>query len=209
MKNLKSKSVILALVGILFNPVGLRGQEGSNDSIIEPVQPNYTLRLSGGPAFIAIDPGYYFQNELIIDLSRRFGVSFAYGAGNAYAGMKDVQRWYLPGSVPDDDDVNRHQSVLSFSALIHISPIHTKRIRLYAGLGPGLNFYNYSEGSLASYRGINVYKLSNKQTIRMSVGYLLGVDLKIRQHLLAGISYHGIRFTETLHGALITTGYRF
>lgn len=209
MKIFNSKHILLALAYFFFVPACLTAQEAPGDSIIEGVSPAYSLRLSGGPAFIATDPGYYIQNELIIDLSKRFGVIASYGTGNAYHGMKDVRRWYLPGSVPKNDDQNRHQSVLCFGVLIQISPLHTENFRLHGGIGPGLNIYNYTEGSLVAYENIDIYRLSNKHTVRMSISYQLGVELKIGEHFLAGLSYYSMRFTENLHSALISTGYRF
>ncbi len=209
MQNFEIKKTLVLLAFMLLAHMQLKAQDIIADTLQEISKPTIYLRISGGPAVIAIDPGYYFQNELIADLSKNFSIIASYGTGNAYAGFKDVQRWYLPDAQYSDDDLNRHQSVLSFNAGLQLSFINTHKHRLYMGMGPGMNFYNYSEGSIVPYGQITVYKLSNKHTLRMALNYYAGYEFKTSGHILFGIGFYGSQFTETLYSIMISTGYRF
>jgi hypothetical protein len=209
MQRIKHTYTCLALVILGLFSVNAFTQEANADSTSLQKSPDVTIRLSAGPAVIAIDAGYYLHNEILIDLSKAFGISFSYGSGNSYAGMKDVQRWYLPGASPASDDINRHQSLASINLGMLVSPLHTKKHRLYGGIGPGLNFYTFSEGSIVPYGNITVYKLSNKETVRMSINYTAGYDYQAFEHLIIGISFYGSQFTETLYSILLTAAYKF
>lgn len=196
------------LQGHSWDSSALFEQDNESDTVIHSARPAFSFRISGGPAVIAIDGGYYFQNELAIGVSRNFDVVFNYGTGNSYAGMQDVQRWYLPGAQPATDDINRHQSFFAANAMMRINLLKGDKHRLFGSLGPGINFYTFSEGSLVPYGPVHVYKLSNKQTVRMSVSLQAGYEYLFTDHLSLGISLYGSQSTEFMYSLLLSAGYR-
>lgn len=188
---------------------GISAQDTVYDTIAGRSDIPVYLRFGCGPSIIAIDLGYYFQNEIIAEFSKNVAISAGYGIGSAYAGMKDVQRWYFPDAVPGEDDVNRHQSLVTLNLSMQISLLNKVKHRLYIGFGPALNFYTYSEGSIVPYGNITIYKLSNKQTTRMALNYFAGYEFKAGEHLLFGIGLNGSEFTERMYSLLLSIGYRF
>jgi len=175
---------------------------------LKKVNPVISLRFSGGPAIFSIDPGYYIQNSFIVGLSDHFAFTGCIGTGNAYYGKKNTFRWYVPGEELNQNDISRHQSILALNLGLQISLFTGTRHRLFMGMGPGVDFYRFSQTSVINYGDIQVYAITSKETNRVSLNYFGGYGYEITDRTTAGIEFYGMYTTENIYSILLFTAFR-
>jgi opacity protein-like surface antigen len=209
MHKIDFKIVFCTLLFTLLISAPIFAQALEADSMPEKLKPQIYFRASAGPSMIATDPGMYFQNEIIFEFSKRIGLIGSYSFGTTYAGMKNLQRWYLSPEEPSADDFIRQQSIMGINIGMQASLINTDKHRLYLGAGPGMNYYNYSEGKIIPYGDSVAYIFTNKQTTRLALNYFAGYEYKALEHMVLAIGIFGSQSTEQLYAILLSFGYRF
>jgi len=198
------KKIFLLLL-ILCSVSLVQGQEED-----VPYSKKLTVKLGMGPTFLAVDYGFHLQNQFELELGKHFVLSATYGTAQAYGGLDDVQRWYFPPDIDiQPDDHFRHQSLFFTNLGFQISPLNVKHHRLYLGMGPSLNFHNFSKAEILPHADSIAFVLTNSKTTNFSYNVFGGYDVIFGDHIVLGLSFYYVRFTEEMYSILLHGGYRF
>lgn len=197
--------VFLILLLIVISASIVQGQE---EEALYPKK--FTVKLGMGPTFLAVDYGIHLQNQFELELSKHFSFSASYGTALAYEGMDDVQRWYFPPDIEIQPDDHLRQQSLFFTNLgLQLSPINVKHHRLYVGMGPSFNVYNFSKAEILPHADSIAFVMTNSKSNTITYNFFGGYDVILGEHIVLGISFYYARFTEVMYSVLFSGGYRF
>lgn len=169
-----------------------------------------TVKLMMGPTYLSVDYGIHLQNQFEIELGKHFSLSAAYGTAQAYGGLDDVQRWYIPPGIDiKPDDHFRHQSLIFTNLGMQITPLNAKHHKLYVGMGPSLNIYNFSKAEILPYRDGTAFVLTNSKSSTVTYNFFGGYDVILGDHIVLGLSFYYLKFKDAMYSILLSTGYRF
>ncbi len=175
-----------------------------------PYEKKLTLNLGGGPALLGLDYGLQLENQLVLEVSKFVSISTSYGTAQAYEGMDDVKREYSPEPDLTGDDFTRHQSLIYARLGLEITPLNTEHHRAYLGIGPSLNFYNFSGGNIISTADTTIFILSNSRSTVFTYSFFGGYDFIFKEHYLLGVSFYFSRYVEDpMYSIMWRGGYRF
>lgn len=199
------QNIILIFLLLTFLPNPLKAQEEK-----VPYEKHLTINMGAGPALLGIDYGILFENQFILEVRKYFSLSASYGTAHAYEGMDDVKREYSP--LPDlgDDDFTRQQTLIYARMGLEFSPLNTKHHRVYAGIGPSINFLNFSGGNIIATADTTVFILSNSKSRNFTYSFSAGYDLRIKEHYFLGLCFYYTSYSsEPTYSAILRGGYRF
>jgi hypothetical protein len=175
-----------------------------------PYDKKFSLNFGGGPCLMGIDYGFHLENQFVLEVRKHFSLSLSYGTAQAYEGMDNVKREYSPEPYLAGDDFTRQQSLIYGRLGLEISPINTLHHRAYVGIGPSLNFYNFSGGNIISTADTTIFLLSNRHKIVFTYTFFGGYDFTFADHYLLGVSFYFVNYqAEPLYSIMLRGGYRF
>ncbi len=169
-----------------------------------------TIKLGMGPTYLAVDNGIHIQNQFELELGKHFTLAATYGTAQAYSGLEDIQRWYFPPDIDiQPDDHFRHQTMLFANLGFQISPLNIKHHRLYVGLGPSVYYHNFSKAEILPHADSTAFVMTNSKTINIAYNIFGGYDLRLGDHIVLGLSFYYLSFTDEMYSILLHGGYRF
>lgn len=199
------QNIFLIILLVVFSASTLKAQEE------RPSYDNqFTINMGAGPVLLGIDYGILFENQFILELSKLLSISASYGTAQAYEGMDDVKREYSP--IPDlvDDDFTRQQSLIYARLGLEFSPLNTEHHRAYVGIGPSLNFYNFSGGNVIATADTTIFILSNSKSTNFTYSFFGGYDLIFKEHYFLGVCFYFTAYSsEPTYSIIFRGGYRF
>lgn len=198
--------IFLLFIFTVFSISSLNAQEE-----IVPYEKKLSISMGGGPTLMGIDYGIQLENQFVLEVGRFFSISAAYGGAHAYQGMDNVKREYSPE--PDlitETDFTRDQSLFYARMGFEITPLNTKYHRAFVGIGPSLNFYNFSGGSVISTADTTIFLLSNRHKTVFSYSFFGGYDIFFKEHYLVGFCFYFVNYQkDPMYGILVRAGYKF